>query len=380
MPSPGRAIIAAAGSGKTQRLIGEAFADPSQRVLITTYTRENLREIESRVWEAGVGAEHGVTVMSWYAFLLRDGVKPYQAYKTEIGRIRSINFIVRRQQSMRRYVPRANFDAYYLDSDSNVYQDVVSDLVCVLDDESSGKVIARLAACYDAIYVDEMQDLAGYDLDLLERLLSAGVPLLVVGDPRQAVYSTNSSPRYKQYRRSDVVGWIEGRERAGQLDVEALTECHRCNQAICDFADALYSDLPKTTSTNGAVVDDMGVYLLDPADLDAYRKVYSPQELRWSKTVPVESETVLNFGQVKGACFDRVVIHATKPMTDYLASGAELADEARAKFYVAATRARHSVAIVPKRRVTGGSLPYWTPPLAAIADQQRSNNEAEGEQ
>lgn len=361
MPSPGRAVIAAAGSGKTRRLIDEAFADPSKRVLITTYTTENRREIESRVWDAGSRAPHQVTVMSWYEFLLREGVKPYQAYKTDIGRIRSINFLVRRQQTALRYVPKSDFVGYYLDSKNDVYQEVVADMVCLLDQESGGKVVARLAECYDAIFIDEMQDLAGYDLVLLERLLDAGLPLLIVGDPRQSVYSTNAAARYKQYRRSAIIDWIDLRERAGQLDVEPLTVCYRSNQAICDFADSLYDDLPTTTSMNTAVVDDMGVYLIDPADLDAYRAAYSPQELRWDRRTVVESRSIRNFGQVKGAAFDRVLIHATGPMTEYLKTGAALADEARSKFYVAVTRARHSVAIVPKRRITNSSLNYWAP-------------------
>lgn len=363
MPLPSRAIIAAAGSGKTKRLIDEALADPSKRVLITTYTRENFREIESRLWQAGSALEHGVTVMTWFEFLLRDGIKPYQAYKTDIDRIRSINFTVRRQQTPSlQFVPRTNFDGYFLNSDSDVYHDVVSDLACLLDVESGGKVIARLAACYDMILVDEMQDLAGHDLDLLERLMSAGVPLLLVGDPRQAVYSTNSSARYRQYRRSGIVKWLEDQERAGRLSVASITDCYRCSQDICDFADSLYPDLPSTTSVNPPTVDDTGVHLVDPADLKAYRALYAPQELRWSKSTAVDCETVLNFGQVKGASFDRVLIHATGPMTKYIQSGSDLADEARAKLYVAATRARHSVAITPKRRLNSAALQYWSSP------------------
>lgn len=363
MPSPGSAIIAAAGSGKTQRLICMSLADPSRRVVVVTYTRENLREIESRLWQAGAGIEHGVTAVTWFEFLLRDGVKPYQTYKTEVGRIRSINFTVRRQDEPGlRYVPKSNFGRYYLDPGDNVFQDAVSDLACLLDDASGGKVIARIAACYDAVFVDEMQDLAGYDLVFLERLMKAGVPVLVVGDPRQSVYSTNTAPRYRQYRRSAIVKWIADQEAAGLLKVETLTVCHRCNQAICDFADALFPDLPQTTSTNATVVDDLGVYLIDPRDLEAYQAAYSPQELQWNRLSHVDSQSVLNFGQVKGTGFDRVLIHATTPMTDYIASGVALAGQARDKFYVAITRARHSVAIVPKRRITTSSLRYWTPP------------------
>lgn len=361
MSLSGRVIIAAAGSGKTQRLLEEALSDRSRRVLITTYTRENLREVEARLWEAGQGVEHRTTSMTWYEFLLRDGIKPYQAYKTDIGQIRSINFQTRRGQSNRQWVSKNNFNRYYLDSDNNVYHDAVSDLVCLLDEDSGGKVVARIAACYEFVCIDEVQDLAGYDLVLLERLLEAGIPVLAVGDPRQAVYSTHSGQRYRQYRRSNIVKWIENQERAGRVDCQTLTESYRCNQEICDFADALYPDLPKTCSKNMVEVHDGGVYLIDRDDLNAYRSIHSPQELRWNKKTVGCSCDALNFGQVKGASFDRVLIHATQPMTNYLENEAQLKDEARAKFYVAATRARDSVAIVPKTRIPNSRLSYWKP-------------------
>src|SRR5689334_23030018 len=95
MPSANEVVIAAAGSGKTKRLIDEALADRSKRVLIVTYTRENLREIESRLWKAAGTEPHQVISMTWFEFLLREVVKPYQAYKTDILRIRSINFSLR---------------------------------------------------------------------------------------------------------------------------------------------------------------------------------------------------------------------------------------------------------------------------------------------
>lgn len=53
-PSPSnRAIIAAAGSGKTGYVIAQALAaPPGRRVLITTYTRENRAQILRRFGDA----------------------------------------------------------------------------------------------------------------------------------------------------------------------------------------------------------------------------------------------------------------------------------------------------------------------------------------
>jgi DNA helicase-2/ATP-dependent DNA helicase PcrA len=55
----------------------------------------------------------------------------------------------------------------------------------------------------------------------------------------------------------------------------------------------------------------------------------------------------MNFGESKGRGFDRVVILPTGPMLKWLRNvDEELAPQTRARFYVALTRARHSVALV----------------------------------
>ncbi|WP_163069612.1 UvrD-helicase domain-containing protein, partial [Acinetobacter baumannii] len=69
--------------------------------------------------------------------------------------------------------------------------DRASDFAVRCDELTHGQVISRLADMYDEVYVDEVQDLAGYDLDLIERLLRSPIGITLVGDTRQATYATN---------------------------------------------------------------------------------------------------------------------------------------------------------------------------------------------
>jgi|SRR5680860_447083 len=304
--------------------------------------------------------------MSWFEFLLREGVKPYQAYKTNILSIRSINFQVRRGNvPALRYARKDDFHQYYTDAGLNLYQDVVSDLVCALDQASGGKIVARLANCYDAIFIDEIQDLAGPDLDLLIRLMDSDLRVLGVGDPRQSVYVTNTANRNRQHRRAAIMGWIETQVKRGRLTTQALSDSYRCNQVICDFADALYPDMPATTSKNGETPADMGAHLVNIDHLEAYRATHAPQELRWDKRSKWASNTALNMGEVKGMSFDRVLIHPTGTITASIEKGADLAPATRAKYYVAVTRARHSVGIVTEKSTTKSQLTFWKPPTAS---------------
>ena len=357
MTSTNEVIIAAAGSGKTEYLLETALADPAVRSLIVTYTNENLREINSRLWAKAGGQPPNVTAVTWFEFLLRHGVKPYQSYKTSIGRIRSVNFVTENPP----FAKRSDFDSYYLDSADNVYSDAVSDLAFVLDDVSGGKVIDRLRGIYDKILVDEVQDLAGYDLEFLQLLLSSNVPVVMVGDPRQAVYLTNRSNKNSQFRGAKLVDWLAAREKDGLCLCKSMDINYRCNQTICDFADSVFPGMPNTKSGNLAELEHMGVVLVHEDHLLVYRDVHDPQELRWNRRAPLTGPNARNYGEVKGHSFDRVLIHPTSPITEFIEKGSMLKEVAAAKFYVAVTRARHSVAIVTKKDTTSSAIPFWLP-------------------
>ena len=55
----------------------------------------------------------------------------------------------------------------------------------------------------------------------------------------------------------------------------------------------------------------------------------------------------MNFGESKGATFDRVLIYPTVDMINWIVNNkSKLTDGARAKFYVGLTRAKYSVAVI----------------------------------
>lgn len=55
----------------------------------------------------------------------------------------------------------------------------------------------------------------------------------------------------------------------------------------------------------------------------------------------------MNMGESKGLTFDCVLIYPTKPILDWMKDHSKtLKDLSQSKFYVAVTRAKHSVAIV----------------------------------
>ncbi|MGW6571426.1 UvrD-helicase domain-containing protein [Streptomyces sp. NPDC054945] len=335
------AVLAAAGSRKTQHIVDCVLSNPSQRVLVTTYTTENMNQLVDRL-SAGTGLlpKH-VTVMAWFTFLLNQCARPYQgAVLDDVGVMRGLNFVGERN----RYIPKTNAKRYYLDTNGDMFRDAVAAFAYEADQRSGGKVINRLAEIYDHIYIDEVQDLAGYDLEILDLLLKSSAAVTVVGDPRQATFATNNAAKNKRYKGSGIADWLT--ERKDVCEVENRLESYRCNQAICDFADDLFPHLPRTISKNTDITGHDGVFTITAAEVEAYAEQYDPVVLRWDKRTNTQDLPAMNFGQSKGCTFDRVLIFPTQPMIKYYRNRDPEQAGDRSKLYVAVTRAKHSVTFV----------------------------------
>lgn len=350
-------ILAAAGAGKTERIVNEALKDPGARVLITTFTNRNADTLRDRIVKYRGVIPPNITVMTWFVFLLREMVKPYQSSFTSAFRTQGINFLNDRPFSAKR-----GTDRYYFDRQDCIFQDGVADLAGVINENSGGKTLQRLRDNYDHLLIDELQDLAGYDLDLLDLFIGSGITLTMVGDARQATYTTNDSLKHRQYRGFGLYKWIDARRLRGKLAVEWLNHSHRCNALICAFADALYPDQPKTESLNADVTGHDGIFLVSMADLTAYVAAFRPTVLRRNRTVALHEclgGVAANIGDVKGSTFDRVLVYPTNPMLKYLVTGDLAQAGDRERFYVAVTRARHSVAFVTVKSIKSGFGSYW---------------------
>ncbi|WP_436789642.1 UvrD-helicase domain-containing protein [Yinghuangia sp. YIM S10712] len=335
------AVIAAAGSRKTQHIVDCVLNDPIQRVLVTTYTNENLRQLSERMNSGGGLLPKHVTVMGWFSFLLNECARPYQSFiLDEVGVIRGLNFMGKRPMYARKSNPRS----YYLDPQASIYRNELAGFVCETNRLSNGLVIDRLATVFDHIYVDEIQDLAGYDLELLDLLMGSPIAVTVVGDPRQATFVTNTASKNKRYRRDSIADWFA--ERADRCTIDNRVESYRCNQQICDFADGLYPDLPATVSKNMEMTGHDGVFAIKQHEVAEYVQAYAPAVLRRDKNASTDGLSAMNIGVSKGSTFERVLIYPTQPMIKYFHTRDWEQAGDRAKLYVAVTRAKHSVAFV----------------------------------
>ncbi|MGH1384323.1 UvrD-helicase domain-containing protein [Kordia sp.] len=350
-------IIASAGAGKTTFIVNDAIEKSSQgkRVLITTFTEACEREIFQKIIDKNGCIPENIFVQTWFSFLISHGVKPYQ------GRLFTFDtkgmLLVNGRSGLRSkkgkfpiYWGEDNFEKFYFSPARKIYSDKLAQLVIRCNISSKGKVFDRLSRCFNVIYIDEVQDLAGYDLEVLDYLFKAKIDVNLVGDPRQAIYSTNNSRKNKKYVKSEILNFFEDSKLDIETDTTSLTINYRCPQSICDYSNLLYPYLPKSNSGNEDITDHNGLFILHEEHVDSYLKKYDAIQLRDSiRTKVSKVSQVLNFGKSKGLTRERVVIYPSGPMIKWLKDhNSDISKAARAKLYVALTRAKQSVAIILK--------------------------------
>ena len=343
MPLNNRVIIASAGSGKTTTIVDEAYRDSTRKAAMITYTNNGRDEIITTAHTRfGCVLPH-VTISTWYAFLLRHFVRPYQNCVYE-PRVTGIHFVNGRSVP---YVPATSIRKHYFSKPDLMYVDKVSKFAKLVIEKTDSLPLKRFEQIFDRLFIDESQDLAGYDLDLIEMLLKSSVEITLVGDHRQATYSTNIAARNKKYGGSNIVLKFQEWERDGLCEVGYQNYSHRCVQAICDFADQFHPEAPKTESRNIKVTGHDGVFSVRKEQVPLYMQTYNPQPLRYSRATKDILGNPINYGNAKGMTFERTIIYPHIPLKKFLRTG-DINDAGKevAKIYVAITRARQSVAFV----------------------------------
>ena len=344
LSSENRVIIACAGSGKTTRLVNEALDNRTRRIALVTYTNNNVREISDRFGQQNSGVPNHVDLMTWFTFLLRECARPYQRAKYSEKRIESLLFV---NQRSAKGVNETNTRLHYFANSEFIYSDKISKFVIECEDKSSKGVTARLEQIYSDVFIDEFQDLAGWDLEVIRMLLQSGIRVTLVGDPRQHIYSTNPSNKNKQYLGVNVVNLVDKWVQEGLCSVENMNTTYRCPGPICEFSNKLWPGMDSMVPLGEYETEHVGVYLVSEKVVDKYIEVFKPQVLRYNKKAKTYGCKALNFGLAKGLQFKRVMIVPTAPIRKYLKSG-KLHDieKSKDKLHVASTRAWNSLAFI----------------------------------
>jgi len=339
--------LSAAGSGKTWWICQDALAVVNQtkypkKILLLSYTNRGVEAIETEIKKQNLGLLHPqIIVLSWYSFLMKELLRPYQSYIFNINEIRSFDFHkIYGFKNMHKKGTRGR----YITCNADILPNEASELVLEINKRSEGLVFKRLERVYKSIYIDEIQDMAGYDLNVIEEIMHSNIYTVCVGDNKQATFKTNNSRMNKNKSGSKVWNFFEKLIKNKKAELEINSVSRRFNEEICTFANAVYPNENKITTSMKRITLHDGVFLVRAKDVLKYFFYYKPTVLRYDKKTDVGSLIATNFGECKGLTFERIIIFPNGPFLNFVLKGKRLANPE--KYYVAVTRARYSIAIV----------------------------------
>lgn len=336
-----RIVLAVAGAGKTTSIL-EALSE-DRRSLIITYTNENVRSLESSITNKFGHMPKNVTLMSYFSFLYSFCVRPFFSY-------------VLRDKSFTWETPPFSFGApkkdtlgHYMTKGRYLYANRAAKLVSEF--EGVPKIIARIESHFDDLFVDEVQDFAGNDFNLLAEISSANINITLVGDFHQHTFDTSRDGQIrKNLHKKGVEPYLnEFRGLGYKVDTNTLSKTHRCSPTVCDF-----------------ISKQIGIEILSHRDDETRVEFVEEQDkvdaLFGDKAIvklfyqdsgkyPCNSN---NWGKCKGlnSYNDVCVVLNSKTLKHYRAGKLnDLTESTKNKLYVACSRANRNLSFVDETMV-----------------------------
>lgn len=339
--------LACAGAGKTTSIIKEALKLKDKRILITTFTNENEENIKRKFYEVNEGIiPENIKIQSWYKFLLRECFKPY--LKTFFSEdIRPRGFVLVNDVSGK-YKKKEDI-RHYMNESGQVYSDKLSKLM-FQNDCVKKVVMNRLSKMYDQIFIDEVQDMASWDLDLIKEIHTSNIDLIMVGDMLQRTYVTTKEMKNKKNKKALNVQeyLIEEGIKSVIVDSETLKYTHRCSKQVCEYVKEKFEvEIDVCHCCDRSTTENCNVLFIKSDKTEEILRDGNTMQILYNKKSKFNKKySAINMGKSKGIDYDNVIVYPSGTMKKFLMGKFDLSERERSKLYVALTRARGNVYIV----------------------------------
>lgn len=329
-----RVIFAVAGSGKTTYLINRL--NETEKFLLVTYTTNNLHNLRMGIIKRFGYFPINIKLLSYYSFLYGFCFKPFLNDKCGT---RGIN-----------YEPNTNKFAkgtkreYYIDRFNKIYSSRISKLL--LESQEYKNVVERISKYFDYLFIDEIQDFAGNDFNLLKEISKAKVGLTYVGDFFQHTFDTSRDGNVNAYLHTDFSDYVTEFSKMGlKLDTTTLSKSFRCSPTVCKFIRDYLSISIESSKAGETIVkyidnkEEANLIFYDSAIV----KLFYKEHYRYACFSR-------NWGDSKGEdkYFDVCVILNKTTLEKYEEGRLQdLAPTTKNKLYVALTRTKNNLYLIP---------------------------------
>lgn len=330
-------ILAVAGSGKTSYIIDSISLD--ERILLLTYTINNYNSLIERIVNKFGYFPDNIDLYTYYPFLYSFCFSPFLGYKIKPKGIF--------WDTPPRWTSRKKRSSliYYISKDGRLYHNRIARL---LKEFNVLQLInERLEKYYDFMYVDEVQDFAGHDFNLLKSILKADLKANLVGDFYQHTFDTSRDGNINKNLHKDYNKYQDEFESIGvTTNKDYLDKSWRCSPTVCSF-----------------ISDDLGIQI-DSHKNDDTTIEHITSEIEANRIFQDNSIVKLfyrehykyncyskNWGDCKGENkYQDVCVVLNKTSVNHLKKNklSELKPVSKNKLYVACSRAHRNLYLVPE--------------------------------
>lgn len=344
-------VFAVAGSGKTYKIVEEL--DQIRRFLIVTFTDANKDSLRVRIIKRFGHFPANICLYTYFTFLHSFCYRPFLL---SAKRTKGMTF---RRPSNDEPNYQLTDDRRYMTAGRWLYH---NRLAKYLEQTGTVKnVIARIEKYFDAFYIDEVQDFAGHDFNLLMALCECQVKCEFVGDFYQHTYDTSRDGNVNISLHNDYEAYKKRFKKAKMvLDLTSLVKSRRCSKSVCDFISqkiGIHIESHSDRITEVRLIDDA----------DAVKALYeSPKTVKLFLDEHYKYGCYSqNWGASKGLDHYEDVCVVLNPGTVTAWKKGELAGLSpgtRNKLYVACSRARGNLTFVPESLLKPHKLAKATNP------------------
>lgn len=328
-------ILAVAGSGKTRRIVESL--NNEQRFLIVTYTDANESNLRSRVIAKFGKMPLNVHIFTYFSFLYNFCYKPYLS---DVWKAKGICW----DDSKINRFASSNTREFYTDPLGRLFHSRIAKLCMPFANDIQN----RIDKFYDCFLVDEVQDFASHDFDLLMHILPNSADSLLVGDYYQHTYDTSRDGNKKKGLHSSIENFKNAyRKYRVSVDESSLSHSYRCPQEICDYVNTHIG-----YKINSAIESGGEVRMLeDKCEIKKILEDDSVPKLFYQKAYTY-SGRCYNWGTVKGIdSFQDVCVVLNRSAMKVCPYFEKLPSITKNKLYVAMTRAHRNVYLLDEKRL-----------------------------
>lgn len=330
-------ILAVAGAGKTTEIINNIKKD--DKTLIITYTENNYNILKNNIIKKFKGIPDNIKIYTYFTFLYRFCFLPL---KKEF-KVKGLDF----NSNPNKYIKAKDINYYYNRVSKKMYH---NRLAKICSDYFIDDIIKRIEKYFNYIYIDEIQDFASHDFNLLLNLIKTNCNILLVGDFYQHTFDTSrdgnvNSNLYNDY--DNYINKIKNSDSNIKVDTVNFLKSKRCSKQVCEFITEYLKIKIESYNNHDSIIREID----DENTIEKIANDDNIVKLFYQNSKKYDMKNKDNWGNSKGNTYINTCVVLNKNSYEKYKKHKlnELPSSTKNKLYVALSRATNDVYIINEK-------------------------------